>query len=108
MSAITVTLEMESVKTRFKNIRMADDSDRFLGYMEGRARDFNERLPLAHRGRILNVGCGSGQLALLTTKDGLEVIGWRRMQRRPFEHPDTSIALEPRTQRATIDQRRAL
>jgi len=63
MSAIAVAPEVESVKTRLKNIWMAGDSDRFSRDMEGRARDFSERLNVTPGCRLLNVGCGSNQLA---------------------------------------------
>jgi SAM-dependent methyltransferase len=67
--------EIESVKTRLKHIWMAGDYDRFSRYMEGNARDFYERLNVAPGCRLLDVGCGSGKLALIAAKDGLEVTG---------------------------------
>lgn len=67
--------EMDSVKARLKTIWMAGDYDRFSRYMEGGAREFYERLPVAPGSRFLDVGCGSGQLALMAAKDGLEVTG---------------------------------
>jgi SAM-dependent methyltransferase len=75
MSISTVTPNIESLKTRLKTIWMAGDYDRFSRYMEGSARDFYERLDVAPGCRLLDVGCGSGQLALLAAKDGLEVTG---------------------------------
>ena len=54
--------EVESLKTRLKHIWMAGDYDRFSRYMEGGARDFYERLHVAPGCRLLDVGCGSGQL----------------------------------------------
>ncbi len=63
------------MKTRLKNIWMAGDYDRFSRYMEGGAREFYERLNLPPGSRLLDVGCGSGQLALMAAKDGLEVTG---------------------------------
>ena len=44
MFTSAITSEVESVKTRLKNIWMAGDYDRFSRYMEGSARDFYERL----------------------------------------------------------------
>jgi SAM-dependent methyltransferase len=67
--------EVVSVKTRLKNIWMAGDYDRFSRYMDGGARDFYEHLHVAPGCRLLDVGCGSGQLALIAAKDGLEVSG---------------------------------
>ncbi len=54
---------------------MAGDYDRFSRYMEGDARAFYERLEVAPGARFLDVGCGSGQLALLAARDGLNVTG---------------------------------
>jgi len=70
-----IPFEVETVKTRLKSIWMAGDYDRFSRYMESSARDFYERLHLAPGCRLLDVGCGSGQLALIAAKDGLEVTG---------------------------------
>lgn len=67
--------ELESLKTRLKKIWMAGDYDRFSRHMERGAREFYERLQLSPGSRLLDVGCGSGQLALMAAKDGLEVTG---------------------------------
>src|SRR6478609_2077909 len=75
MSTSALAPEVERMKTRLKNIWMAGDYDRFSRYMEGGARDFYERLVVAPGCRLLDVGCGSGQLALMAAKDGLEVTG---------------------------------
>lgn len=71
----TAMEEMDSVKTRLKSIWTAGDYDRFSRYMESGAREFCERLNLAPGSRLLDVGCGSGQLALMAAKDGIEVTG---------------------------------
>jgi SAM-dependent methyltransferase len=75
MSTSTVTPEMENLKTRLTNIWMAGDYDRFSRYMEGSAREFYERLNIAPGCQLLDVGCGSGQLALMAAKDGIVVTG---------------------------------
>jgi len=75
MTTTAITPEVESLKTRLKQIWMAGDYDRFSRYMEGGAREFYERLNVAPGCRLLDVGCGSGQLALMAAKDGLEVTG---------------------------------
>jgi len=67
--------EMDSVKARLKSIWTAGNYDRFSRYMEGGAREFYDRLNIAPASRLLDVACGSGQLALLAAKDGLEVTG---------------------------------
>jgi SAM-dependent methyltransferase len=75
MSTSAISPEAESVKTRLRHIWMAGDYDRFSRYMESSARDFYERLNVAPGCRLLDVGCGSGQLALIAAKDGLDVTG---------------------------------
>ena len=75
MTTSAITPEVESLKTHLKNIWMAGDYDRFSRYMEGDARNFYERLNVAPGFQLLDVGCGSGQLALIAAKDGLEVTG---------------------------------
>ena len=75
MTTSVVTPEVETLKARLKKIWMAGDYDRFSRYMEGDARDFYERLNVAPGCQLLDVGCGSGQLALIAAKDGLEVTG---------------------------------
>src|SRR5574342_400144 len=75
MTVNALSPDMETVKTRLKQIWMAGDYDRFSRYMESGARDFYERLNIAPGCHFLDVGCGSGQLALMAAKDGLEVTG---------------------------------
>lgn len=75
MAISAIASEVTSVKTRLKHIWMAGDYDRFARYMESGAREFYERLDIAPGSRLLDVGCGAGQLALIAAKDGLEVMG---------------------------------
>jgi ubiquinone/menaquinone biosynthesis C-methylase UbiE len=67
--------EVESVKTRLKAMWMAGDYDRFSRYMESNAREFYERLDVAPGCQFLDVGCGSGRLALIAAKEGIQVTG---------------------------------
>jgi ubiquinone/menaquinone biosynthesis C-methylase UbiE len=67
--------ERDSLKARLKEIWTAGDYDRFSRYMEGSAREFYERLDIAPGSKLLDVACGSGQLALMAAKDGMEVTG---------------------------------
>ena len=75
MSNSALAPEVENLKTRLKRTWMAGDYDRFSRYMENGAREFYERLNVAPGSQLLDVGCGSGQLALMAAKDGLEVTG---------------------------------
>lgn len=74
MTNVTVG-EVDGVKTQLKSIWTAGDYDRFSRYMEGSAREFYERLDIAPGSQLLDVACGSGQLALMAAKDGMEVTG---------------------------------
>jgi SAM-dependent methyltransferase len=67
--------EISPLKNRLKAIWMAGDYDRFSRYLEGTARDFYERLNVAPGSQFLDIGCGSGQLALIAARDGLNVTG---------------------------------
>ncbi|MGE0471911.1 MAG: class I SAM-dependent methyltransferase [Nitrospira sp.] len=67
--------EMDSLKARLKSIWTAGDYDRFSRFMEGSAREFYERLNIAPGCKLLDIACGSGQLALMAAKDGIEVTG---------------------------------
>src|SRR5690242_12913712 len=75
MSTAALSSDLENVKTRLKHIWMAGDYDRFSRYMEGSAREFYERLNVTPGCRLLDVGCGSGQLALIAARDGVDVTG---------------------------------
>lgn len=67
--------EIDSLKTRLKSIWTAGDYDRFSRFMEGGAREFYERLNISPGCKLLDVACGSGQLALMAAKDGINVTG---------------------------------
>lgn len=75
MTISAITPEVEQLKRRLKTIWMAGDYDRFSRYLEGGAREFYERLPVIPGGTLLDVACGSGQLALMAAKDGWSVTG---------------------------------
>ncbi len=75
MSAVATTSELESLKSRLKDTWMAGDYDRFSRYMENDASQFYERLNVPPGCHLLDVACGSGQLALLAARDGVKVTG---------------------------------
>ncbi|OQW37589.1 MAG: ubiquinone biosynthesis methyltransferase UbiE [Nitrospira sp. SG-bin1] len=74
MTSATIA-EIDSIKARLKSIWTAGDYDRFSRFMEGGAREFYERLNITPGCKLLDVACGSGQLALMAAKDGIEVTG---------------------------------
>ena len=54
---------------------MAGDYDRFSRYMEQGARIFYEQLDVPAGCQLLDVACGSGQVALCAARDGVNVTG---------------------------------
>lgn len=75
MTAVVITSELVTLKSRLKDTWMAGDYDRFSRYMEHDASEFYERLNVPPGCHLLDVACGSGQLALLAARDGVNVTG---------------------------------
>jgi SAM-dependent methyltransferase len=75
MSTTTTVSEIDSLKARLKETWMAGDYDRFSRYMEQGARIFYERLDVPAGCQLLDVACGSGQVALWAARDGVNVTG---------------------------------
>ena len=75
MSTITITPDIDGLKTRLRDTWMAGDYDRFSRYMEQGARIFYEQLDVPAGCQLLDVACGSGQLALWAARDGVRVTG---------------------------------
>src|ERR1700751_5119988 len=75
MSTTKAVPEIDSLKTRLKETWMAGDYDRFSRYMEQGARIFYERLDIPSGCQLLDVACGSGQVALCAARDGVRVTG---------------------------------
>ena len=67
--------EIESLKSRLQKTWMTGDYDRFSRYMEDGARQYYERLEIPPGARLLDVGCGSGQLALMASREGFNTTG---------------------------------
>ena len=75
MSTLTAAPEITGLKARLKQTWMAGDYDRFSRYMEDGARIFYERLDIPAGCELLDVACGSGQVALWAARDGVNVTG---------------------------------
>src|SRR6476469_5083012 len=75
MRTITTEPEIDGLKARLKETWMAGDYDRFSRYMEQGARMFYERLDVPAGCQLLDVACGSGQVALWAARDGVKVTG---------------------------------
>lgn len=79
MSAVEKELsdtgEFEQLKARLKATWMTGDYDLFSRFMENDAVLFFRRLGVGKGTRLLDVGCGSGQLALIAARAGAVVTG---------------------------------
>jgi 2-polyprenyl-3-methyl-5-hydroxy-6-metoxy-1,4-benzoquinol methylase len=75
MSTAAGVNEIAGLKSRLKATWMAGDYDRFSRHMEPGARSFYEEIDVAAGCELLDVACGSGQIALMAARDGLKVTG---------------------------------
>jgi SAM-dependent methyltransferase len=67
--------DINELKARLKTTWMAGDYDVFSRYLEPDAHLFFRRIGVEHGQRFLDVGCGTGQLALIAARAGAEVTG---------------------------------
>jgi len=72
---ILTTADLDQLKSRLKTTWMTGDYDVFARYMEKDAEVFYQRLGIAPGARLLDVGCGAGQLALIAARAGAVVTG---------------------------------
>lgn len=73
--ATQTTKEFDDLKTRLKTTWMTGDYDAFSRYMEKDAEQFFRGLGITRGTRLLDVGCGAGQLALIAARAGAKVTG---------------------------------
>jgi SAM-dependent methyltransferase len=73
--ATETSKEFDELKTRLKTTWMTGDYDLFSRFMEKDAEEFFRRLGVTPGTRLLDVGCGSGQLALIAARAGAQVTG---------------------------------
>lgn len=67
--------EFDQLKARLKATWMTGDYDLFSRFMEKDADEFFRRLVVPPVTRFLDVGCGSGQLAMIAARAGAKVTG---------------------------------
>ena len=67
--------EFNELKTRLKTTWMTGNYDLFSRFMEKDAEQFFLRLGVKPGTRLLDVGCGAGQLALIAARAGAKVTG---------------------------------
>src|SRR6266540_1005825 len=73
--ATQTSKELDELKTRLKTTWMTGDYDLFSRFMEKDAEQFFRRLGITPGTRLLDVGCGAGQLALIAARAGAQVTG---------------------------------
>lgn len=66
---------MPGLKAKLQTAWTAGNYDHFSRFMEGEARRFYERLNVLPGMRLLDVACGSGQVALMAARDGVRSTG---------------------------------
>jgi SAM-dependent methyltransferase len=77
MSATTTTtnIDIEVLKTRLRATWMDGNYDYFSRFMQSSAAEFLDRLNVKPGATLLDVACGSGQLALIAARRGARVTG---------------------------------
>ena len=71
----SMTPEMEALKTRLKATWMSGDYSHFAQYLEPGALAFLERLAIPPGTRMLDLGCGAGQIAIPAARARVRVTG---------------------------------
>src|SRR5689334_8420081 len=74
-AAVTGQSDIDTLKARLKATWMSGNYDYFSRFMESSAVEFLDRIGLPSRGSLLDVACGSGQVALVAARRGLDVRG---------------------------------
>jgi ubiquinone/menaquinone biosynthesis C-methylase UbiE len=67
--------ELDQLKVRLRTTWMTGDYDAFSRFLEKDAELFFKRLGIKPGTRLLDVGCGAGQLALIAARAGAQVTG---------------------------------
>jgi SAM-dependent methyltransferase len=75
MSAVVTATDIDVLKARLKVTWMDGNYDYFSRFMESSAVEFLDRLGIEPGTRLLDVACGSGQLALIAARRGARVSG---------------------------------
>ncbi|HKX83345.1 MAG TPA: class I SAM-dependent methyltransferase [Pyrinomonadaceae bacterium] len=70
-----VSPEMETLKSRLKTTWSAGDFSEIAKHIETAAEAFVERLSIQPGMKVLDVACGSGNLAVVAAQKGAEVVG---------------------------------
>lgn len=71
----TTLSELEVLKARMKATWMSGDYGRFATYLEPGALEILARMQIAPGTKMLDVGCGAGQIAIPAARAGIDVTG---------------------------------
>jgi len=74
-TAYPITIAMETLKTRLRDTWMDGNYDYFSRFMESSAVEFLDRVRAKEGETLLDVACGSGQVALVAARRGVRVTG---------------------------------
>jgi SAM-dependent methyltransferase len=100
MSVAEKAAELDEVKARLRKTWMTGDYGRFCRYMARDAEAFYRRLPIKPGAQVLDVGCGAGQLSLISARLGAQVTGcdiaanWLAQARRSAAAEGLTIVFE--------------
>jgi SAM-dependent methyltransferase len=72
---MTPTAEMSALKTRLKAMWESGDYGVLAKYLEKGALEFFDRVNIPPGSRLLDVGCGAGQLTIPAARRGIQVTG---------------------------------
>jgi SAM-dependent methyltransferase len=75
MTQANAAPDIDTLKTRLKGTWMDGNYDYFSRFMESSAVEFLDRLDMPSGALLLDVACGSGQLALIAARRGARVTG---------------------------------
>jgi 2-polyprenyl-3-methyl-5-hydroxy-6-metoxy-1,4-benzoquinol methylase len=75
MSTAVADVDIHTLKHRLRATWMAGDYDFFSRFMESSAVEFLDRVGIPQDASLLDVACGSGQLALVAARRGARVTG---------------------------------
>ena len=75
MTTTAATADIDALKARLKATWMDGNYDYFSRFMETSAVEFLDRLGIDAGSKLLDVACGSGQLALIAARRGATVTG---------------------------------
>jgi SAM-dependent methyltransferase len=75
MSTTLPNSDVSTLKSQLQTTWMSGDYDRFSRYLEDGALEFFQRLKIPRGASLLDVACGSGQLALIAAREGVRSTG---------------------------------